>query len=318
MDYSRQVLLRQIGKAGQERLGVCSVAVVGVGAIGCLSSELLVRAGIGKLVLIDRDVVEDSNLQRQILYSAGDVGKAKAAAARESLLGIRPEAAITALISDLDYSSIGMVKSDIILDCTDNLEARFLINDFCRKNSVPWVHSAAIMASGAVFSVLPGSSNACFRCVVQDAPHPDTCDAVGVLNTVAASVSAFQVTEAFKIILGNHPGNYMLRLNMWDNDFSRISVRKNPSCLVCRGHYDYLSGKKGSRAVRLCGNGSYQIRGAPVDLGVLEKRLKRASSVRNLGYCLSLPGVSVFSDGRALVKAGSESEARSRYSRIFG
>lgn len=323
MDYSRQELLGHIGKEGQEKLSSSSVAIVGIGAIGCMASELLARSGIGSLIIIDRDIVDGSNLQRQTLFTSADIGKAKAAQAKAELERINPEVSITAHVADLDCKNISMAKADLVLDCTDNLEARFLINEYCRKNRIPWIHSAAVKTSGTIIAFQQSISSPCFRCIFSESSQSETCDTVGVSNSITAAIAAIQVSEAVKLLLGMPVEGKMMRLDLLGNGFAKVSLKKRSSCPVCIGVYDYLGGKKGSKAVKLCGTCSYQVKGKKVDLQLLKQSLEKSadaadSDVKDFGYCLSFGGITIFSDGRALVKAVDEKQARAKYARIIG
>src|SRR3989344_2817250 len=175
MRYIRQEIFKEIGKIGQQKIGKSAIAIVGLGALGSVSAELLARAGISRLILIDRDVVELSNLQRQSLFDESDIGKPKALAAKEHLNKINSDVEIDFFIDDLNYNNINkiipiknpnneknnkQVKNQIslILDCTDNLESRFLINDFSTKNKIPFIYSSAVESKGYVFDIIPNKT----------------------------------------------------------------------------------------------------------------------------------------------------------------
>src|SRR3989338_2556602 len=177
MRYSRQEIFPEIGKKGQQKLGKSSVAVIGLGALGSVSADLLARAGIGKLILIDRDVVEFSNLQRQSLFDETDIGKPKAVAAFEKLKKINSEVKVEFIIDDLNFENTNkdLKNISLILDCTDNLETRFLINDFSVKNKVPFIYASAVASKGYIFDIIPGRT-ACLRCFLKEAEHLDTCE----------------------------------------------------------------------------------------------------------------------------------------------
>ena len=203
MRYIRQEIFKGIGKKGQKKLGKSIVAIIGLGALGSNSAELLARAGIGRLILVDRDVVELSNLQRQRLFDEKDIGKPKALAARERLTKINSGINIDFFIDDLNFENINQVlknKIDLILDCTDNLETRFLINDFCIKNKFPFIYSSAVGSKGYVFDIVPGKTP-CLRCFLKEATHLDTCETIGVLNAITNLISSIQANEALKILL---------------------------------------------------------------------------------------------------------------------
>ncbi len=312
MDYSRHELVEEIGKTGQKKIMNCSAAVVGLGGIGCASANLLVRAGVKKLVLIDRDIVDESNLQRQLLFENSDIGKPKALAASDSLSRINGKTKLFAEACDLDRNNVNLLNQDIVLDCTDNLETRFLINEYCKNKRIPWVYSAAIRNECFVLAVLP--SGPCLRCLFDDFAPGETCETMGVTGWSVVLAASLQVNEAVKILLGRPYISEMMRFDLWKNKFESFSLRKNSSCPVCKGTYDYLSGKKGSNPVRLCGSGTYQIKGNPLNL----IKLKKNSEVKDFKVCIGIGDVTVFSDGRALIKASSETEARSKYSRLIG
>ncbi|MBI4438442.1 HesA/MoeB/ThiF family protein [Candidatus Woesearchaeota archaeon] len=320
MDYSRQELLGFVGKSGQGKINNSCVAVVGAGGVGCSSLQLLALAGIGRLIIIDRDVVESSNLYRQPLFSQNDVGRPKADAAREALQKLNTEVRVSSLCQDLDFRNIGSVLdgADVVLDCTDNMEARFLINEFCMKNGVPWVYSGSVRDSGTVMAFVPGGP--CFRCVFSDlsAGSFEGCDVVGSANFATSAAASFQVSECLKVLLGSSAGvgSSMLRFDLWASEFEKIEVVMNYACPVCAGRYEYLSGSRGSRAVKLCGSGTYQVKGT-ASLDSLRQSLS-GSSYRDFGSCISFGDVTLFADGRAIVRASSESDARSRYSRVVG
>src|SRR3990172_3624372 len=226
--YSRQEVLAQIGWMGQERLRASRVAVVGLGALGSVAASLLARAGVGYLRLIDRDVVELTNLQRQALFMEGDIDRPKAIVARERLLAgnseivgeARPEAPSFANAPDL----LGGV--DLLLDGTDNMETRLLVNDASLKANVPWVYAGAVATQGMVMPIVPGRT-ACFRCLVSKVPGPGTlptCDTAGILNSVSTAVAAFQVTEGLKILLGEQARGDLLVYEGWSQELQRLRL----------------------------------------------------------------------------------------------
>jgi adenylyltransferase/sulfurtransferase len=258
--YSRQEILELIGKSGQRKLHKSNVVIVGIGAIGSLAAELLVRVGVGTIKIIDRDIIELNNLQRQLLFDEHDVGKPKATAAVEKLKRVNSDIKITALNEDVDYSNINAIirRPDCILDCTDNMETRFLINEYCIKERIPWVHAAAIKNYGTVFPIIPG--NACFGCVFKETDNLASCDTAGILNTTSAVIAAIQVTEVIKILLGRPTINKLFHYDVWKNSFYDLKVKKLP-CSACKRNFNHLNGKNASRLIKFCGSGYYQIRG---------------------------------------------------------
>lgn len=325
MRYQRQEIFPEIGKQGQEKLRKNSVAIVGLGALGSSSSELLARAGIGKLILIDRDIVELSNLQRQSLFDEHDVGTPKALAAKEHLKKINSDVKIDFLIDDLNFENIGKLlngKIDLILDCTDNLETRFLINDFSVKNKIPFIYSSAVGGKGYVFNVIPNKT-ACLRCFLGEAAQLDTCESAGVLNTITNLISSIQANEAIKILLGKNFEKNLLFFDVWKNELLKINVNKNKNCVCCsENNFEYLTGKKSSRIIKLCGGSIYQIKSKNMDekqFNSLKNKLKKTGNAIDFGYCITFQNkITIFNDGRALIKASNEKEAKSLYSKFVG
>ena len=270
MRYIRQEIFAEIGKKGQQKLRKSAVAVIGLGALGSVAAELLTRAGIGRLILIDRDIVELSNLQRQSLYDESDIGKPKAIAAKEKLNKINSEVKIDYFIDDLNYNNIEKIieikNIDLILDCTDNLETRFLINDFSVKNKIPFIYSSAVGSKGYVFNVVPEKNNPCLKCFLKEAAQLDTCETTGVLNTITHIIPSVQVNEAIKILLDKDYEKNLLFFDVWKNELMKIKINKNKNCECCiTGNFEYLSGKKSSKTIKMCGNGIFQIKNKSID-----------------------------------------------------
>ncbi|MEK6969891.1 MAG: HesA/MoeB/ThiF family protein [Nanoarchaeota archaeon] len=316
--YSRQILLPEIGLTGQETLQQKKVVIVGIGALGTAAAELLARTGVGNLCLIDRDVVELNNLHRQILFEESDVGKSKAVAAKEKLTRINSSIRITAEPIHLNLENISLLtKADLILDCTDNLETRFLINDFCKKENLPWIYAAAIKTSGYAMPILAGQP--CLRCFLQEASL-DTCDTVGVLNTITCSIAALQATLALKILLGKKIEPYLYYYNLWNQEFKKIKINKKEDCETCNGNYLFLENKKGNlkKAIRFCSAGKYQLFGPKPSFKELKKKWEKLGQVIDDGVTLQFREISLFKDGRALIKAQTEEEAQAIYSRWIG
>jgi len=328
--YSRQVRYAALGAAGQERLASATVAVMGCGALGSAAAMALVRAGVGRVRLIDRDVPEVSNLPRQVLYDEDDVAarlpKAVAAAARlrrcNSVCRVDP--VVVDLTPDTVDSALGGV--DLVVDGTDNFEARFLVNEFACRERIPWVHGGAIGAEGRVMAVVPGVT-ACLRCLVPDPPAPGTlptCDTAGVLGPAALVVGAVQAAEAIKILSGaaDRVGHRLLACDLWEGQWRSIDLSGLAAvgCPTCRGgDYPWLEGREGSRAAVLCGREAVQIAPRPgtvVDLDALATRMAAVGTVAANPWIVRFQTadgleVSVFRDGRAIV-SGTRDEARAR------
>ena len=325
MRYIRQEIFREIGKKGQEKLGKSTIAVVGLGALGSVSAQLLARAGIGKVISVDRDVVELSNLQRQSLFDEKDIGKPKALAAKEHLAKINSDVKIDFFIEDLNYENIEKLfsgKTGLILDCTDNLETRFLINDFSVKNRIPFIYASAVGSKGYVFDAIPGKT-ACLRCFLKQASQLDTCETIGVLNTITNLISSIQVNEAIKILLNKDYEKELLFFDLWKNESIKIKVNRNKNCVCCaENNFEYLDGRKSSRTIKLCGDNIYQIKTKSIDksqFNNLKNKLKKIGKVVDFSYCINFDGkITFFNDGRALIKAKGEKEAKSLYSKYIG
>ncbi len=316
MRYSRQEVLEYIGKEGQKKLNDSSVSIVGIGALGSVASELLARAGVGNLRLIDRDVVEIHNLQRQSLFTEDDVDKPKALQAKKHLESINSDITIEAHAEDLNQENINEIlkNTNLILDGTDNFGTRFLINDFSRKENIPWVYAAAIKETGYVLPIMP--NNFCLRCIFKEARQLETCDTAGVLNTITHLISSIQVTEALKVLLNKMETPELTKVNIWNNEFKRFTVQKNQECPACKGNFEYLD-KADTDVLKFCGSDTYQIRKGPIDIASLKKRFSKIGKVLDFQSCLKYENLTIFKD-RVLIKASSEQEAKSLYSRYIG
>lgn len=331
--YSRQVRFRGIGEDGQERLLHARVAIVGCGALGTFQASALLRAGVRKLTLIDRDYVEWSNLQRQWLFTESDAREAlpKAAAAREHLLAIDSRAEITARVSDLTPGNIHDLLDghDLLLDGTDNFETRYLLNDYALDTGVPWIYGAAVGSYGVAMPVIPQVS-ACLECVFPEAPlgAQDTCETAGVLASITSTVAAWQVALAIQMLcrpLTEVPTK-IASFDVWEGVARQIEMPpRDPACAAC-GMRDFDSLRGERRApVTLCGRNAVQIheRARPLDLAALEHRLKPLGEVRRNQFALRFFDdpyeLTVFPDGRAIIKGTSDTGvARSLYARFIG
>ena len=354
--YSRQVLFPGIGEAGQQLLRHAHVAIVGVGATGAATAGLLARAGVGHLTLIDRDFVEPSNLQRQMLFDEDDARAAlpKAEAARRHLARINSGVDVTAHIADLVPGNAAelLASADIVLDCTDNFETRYLINDLCVRDARPWIYAAAVGAYAATMNILPKPSasslpstlyplssvspTACLACIFPSAPsgNLETCETAGILSTAVNLAASLQVTEALKF-LTRQPHlmrRSLLSFDLWSLEGQGTLARSeisttNPraDCEVCGQRiFRALSGEQRPH-ITLCGRNSVQIHEhhRPVDLIALRQRLVPLGQVRSNGLLLRFDyspyTLTVFPDGRALIQGTTDiGLARSLYARFLG
>ncbi len=313
MRYTRQELYKNIGKQGQAILSKKHVVIAGVGALGSVAADLLCRAGVGKLTLLDRDYVEEHNLQRQSLYTEADVGQPRAAAALHHLKKINSSVKIVSHVTDLYHENISLLKGDVIVDGTDNMETRFLINEYCAKNKIPWVYGSGIRDEGYVKAFAPGQ--ACFRCLFQPASGLETCDTSGVINSITHLIASLQVSFVLQLLLDKKVSPDLFHINAWTPSFEQLSVKKNSACPVCKENYAYLSGQHQTPLIKFCGSSHYQIRGKPVALAALAKRLKGST---NLVTCLRFGPLTLFPDGRALIQAKNEVEARALHAKYLG
>jgi len=333
--YSRQELFAPIGPEGQARLRRARVAIVGCGALGSTLAEMMARAGVGSLTVIDRDYVEESNLQRQSLFDEEDAarGLPKAAAAEARLRAINSEVAVRGVVTDLaaDNAAELLKGADLVLDGTDNFETRFLLNDVCLKAGIPWVYGACVGSYGLALLVRPRVSP-CLRCVLEELPGPGgpTCDTVGVVAPVVHVVAGLQAGEALKMLAGRAqdllPG--VVTVDLWKGRFEVMDLGgRAPWCPACtEGRYDYLESGTGTGSAVLCGRDAVQVRpprGTRVDLPALARRLAASGDVAANEHLVRFraPGAEmvVFGDGRAIVKGVKDAaQARSLYARYVG
>jgi molybdopterin-synthase adenylyltransferase len=333
--YSRQVLFAGIGEQGQQRLLESSAVVVGCGAIGAAAANLLVRAGVGRVRVIDRDFVEPSNLQRQTLFDEADAREAipKAVAAERKLRSINSSVAVDGIIADINPRNAEELFAgfDVILDGTDNFETRFLINDFAVKTGTPWIYTAAVASYGVTMTIRPGIT-ACLACVLSPTGSGEglneTCDTVGVLGPIVNLVASLEVTETLKLLGGVETAAHdrLISCDVWTGRFQSVRVAREPGCSVCHlREFAHLGGRTQPH-ITMCGRDSVQIheRDRALDLGVLQNRLAPAvDDVRQNGFLLRFRiatyEMTVFSDGRAILKGTQDpAVARSLYARYIG
>lgn len=333
--YSRQIRYRHIGQAGQECLLASRVAVIGMGALGSVSASLLARAGVGFIRIVDRDLVELSNLQRQILYTERDAAEdiPKVFAAAEHLAEGNSEIEIDPVFADLNSSNCKEIIGDVdlVIDATDNIETRYLINEFCVEYQVPWIYGGAVGSEGMTANFIPGGP--CFSCFTGHSNADGfgsgrTCSTEGVLNSLTSIIASYQVTEAIKILTGSdNVRRDVLFAAIWDNDTEYLSLEKDPNCPICgRKEYHYLGKAAGTSAISMCGKDAYQIvpagSGQP-DMEALEKSLSELGEVRVNRFYLQFhsdeASFKLFADGRAIIEhVNSPGKAKSVYSEYIG
>ena len=332
--YSRQILFAGVGPEGQQRLLSTGAVLVGCGAIGAAVANLLTRAGVGRLRILDRDFVETSNLQRQILFDENDAREAlpKAVAAERKLRALNSGIQIEGLVTDLNSKNIEELLSGfpLILDGTDNFETRFLINDFAVQTGTPWIYAAAVGSYGLSFVVRPRQT-ACLACLLESGGTPgleETCDTVGVLGPVVNLVASLEAAEALKLLSGSESALHgrVISCDVWSGRLQSVQPEPNPACRACaKGEYSYLQGEAQPH-ITMCGRDSVQIheRRRALDLPALAKRLSSTiPEVRQNGFLLRFQiapyEMTVFSDGRAILKGTKDpAVARSLYAKYIG
>lgn len=346
--YSRQILFDGIGSEGQSRLRAAHVVCIGCGALGSAQAEMLVRAGIGRLRIVDRDFVEASNLQRQTMFTEADAEARlpKAVAAARRTCEINAEVAVEPIVADVNRWNIEELIRDatLVLDGTDNFQTRYLINDACVRHRVNWIYGAAVGSYGVTMTMRPGITP-CLRCIFEEMPAPGsapTCDTAGVIMPVIMTVAAQQVTESMKLIVGRESElhNSLMQFDLWRNEWRKVRLgAKSPQCPACAlNRFDALERNTAESVAVLCGRDAVQITPQhndfgnagteeasvrEIDLESLARRLDAVGSVQINSYLLRIEAdgyeLTVFRDGRAIIRGTDDATlARSLYARYVG
>ena len=331
--YSRQTLFAPLGEQGQRRLMASRAVIVGCGALGSFHAAALARAGVGELMLIDRDFVEESNLQRQWLYDEADAREVlpKAIAAERKLRAVNSEISVTGIVTDVDAANVERLieGADVVLDGSDNFAVRYLLNEAAVKRSIPWIYGAAVGSYGVTSTILPGRTP-CLACLLPEAPGgaQPTCDTAGILNVAASAVASFQVADALKILSGNADAvePRLLTLDVWQGSPRAVAVGgPAPECRVCaRREFPLLDAAGARPSAILCGRNAIQVKGdSPIDIEVLATQLGALGEVRTNEYALRFITppyeMTIFVDGRAIIQGTDDpAKARSLYSRFLG
>jgi adenylyltransferase/sulfurtransferase len=253
--YQRQELFTALGRAGQRRLLEASVLIVGVGGLGSWLAEILVRAGVGRLRLVDDDVVDWTNIARQAMYDERDAmdETPKIQAAAQRLATINRHTRIEPIRDRVTAETVANFADgmDLILDGTDDWRSRFLLNDFAVRDNRPWIHAGVVQAQGQVLTVVPGRSG-CLRCLYESPPAiekelANRANRIGVLGAAVAAVAAVEAVEAVKLLSGNaaavRPG--LLKLDLWTNQVQQISLPRATDCVCCgRREFEYLNAEQ--------------------------------------------------------------------------
>ena len=333
------MLFSGIGEDGQAMLRRSAVTLIGCGALGTVIANTLVRAGVGRLRIVDRDYVEWNNLQRQVLFDEQDAreGRPKAVAAAEALARINAEVEIEAVVADAHSNNMASFASGagVLLDGTDNFETRYLINDAAIKFGIPWVYGACVAAEGMVMPVVPHETP-CLRCIFHAPPPPGvspTCDTAGVIAPIVQIVASRQVVTAMKMLTGRfRPEECRLtQIDAWSGEVSAFDMSKarDGSCPCCgQRRFEFLDEGANGRVAALCGRDAVQVRPASdttVDLAALAERIgpvaKQPPTVNRylLRFEVEAYGLTVFRDGRAIIKgATSADEGKTIYAKYIG
>jgi molybdopterin-synthase adenylyltransferase len=336
--YARQVRYAPFGEAGQRRLLESRALVVGCGALGSVIANTLVRAGVGKVRIVDRDFLELNNLQRQVLFDEDDLRAdlPKAIAAANKLRRINSTVEIEPIVADVDHTNIESLCAgvDCIVDGTDNFEIRFLINDAAAKLGIPWIYGGCLGAEGQTMTILPGQT-ACLRCVIAEPPDAGaapTCDTAGILAPIIGLIASIESMEAIKILSGHREAiqKSLTVIDLWENQLRQVrldAVRDAADCPTChRADYPWLRGERGSHSAVLCGRNAVQLTPParqPLSLAALAQKLAGVGRVSHNAFLLRLAvddyQLTVFPDGRAIVGGTDDIvTARTIYARYIG
>lgn len=331
--YHRQTLFSGIGKEGQRKLEHSFIVIIGCGALGTIIATTLVRAGIGKVRIIDRDFIEYHNLQRQVLFDEDDIRNQlpKAVAAQRHLNKINSSVETEGVVADVNYTNIERFihGADLILDGLDNFETRYLINDASLKHGIPWIYGGAVSSCGMTMNVIPGQTP-CFRCL-----HPNvlsggmvlTCDTAGVIGPAPFITGSLQSAEAMKILLGAENINRdLILIDAWEGEFNRFKISSRADCPACQGKFEFLEARFGTRTTSLCGQNAVQVMNPEVQEISLQALATQLSPVGEVSYnefmlrfAVDDYEMVVFPDGRAIVKnTDDESLARGLYAKYVG
>ncbi|HXF62818.1 MAG TPA: ThiF family adenylyltransferase [Caldilineaceae bacterium] len=344
--YHRQIIFPDFGIESQRRLLNATVVIVGCGATGAALSNLLVRAGVGRVRIIDRDFIELNNLQRQVLFDEADIAAnlPKAEAAARKLRQVNRDVTVEGVVADVNPGNVLALleDADVVLDGTDNFSTRFLLNDACLTLGKPWVYTGVIASYGMTATLIPDgaverlpghrAATACLRCLIQEVPAPGatpTCDTAGVIGPAVALLSAVAAAEAMKLLTGRgtlNPG--VIHMDLWSHDYERFTAPRRPGCPACGEHrFEFLNAEMGAATTSLCGRNAVQVTVAgsrPLDLAALARQLAPvAGRVTYNDYLLRAHigehEFTVFPDNRAIIK-GTEDEdlAKSLYARYIG
>ncbi len=337
--YHRQYLFPKIREEGQRKLLASRVTVIGCGALGTGIANILARAGIGFIRMVDRDFIEKNNLQRQTLFDEDDIlqNLPKAVAAERKVRKINSEISVESIVSDVNFTNIErfIEGADLVLDGTDNFETRFLINDACVKTKKPWVYGACVGSHGLTMTIIPYETP-CLRCVFESAPPPEltpTCDTAGIIASAAMTIASLQATEAIKILSGcrSEINTSLFSIDLWSHEtkaFRLEGLRDKTDCPACKQNkFEFLSGDLSPKTVSLCGRNAVQVtrpERTKINFEALASRLKQSGEVKFNSFMLQVVvdgnyELTVFPDGRAIIKGTNDPvQAKTLYAKYIG
>jgi adenylyltransferase/sulfurtransferase len=310
--YSRHIILDAISAEGQRRISSSSVLIVGCGGTGTVAANLLARAGVGHMKIIDGDVVDLTNIQRQALFTEQDVGKPKATAARDALRSINSSILVEGIADRFSEKNAEALAgtANLVMDCTDNMKTRFLINDVCVKLGKPWIYTGAISTYGMTAAFVPGGP--CFKCMLQNVPEgADTCSTIGVLNAIPGIIAGMAVAEALKILSGAKPSEALVVYDAWSQAFQKVMLKKREDCECCvKRNFSFLN----SRPVKILGTcGGFQISPEKphlVDLLAISQKHGAPPPAEEI-VVLNTEGcqITIFENGRTIIKGAEDVES---------
>lgn len=331
--YSRQIIFHFIGEEGQRKLGTSCAVIFGCGALGSIIATILVRAGVGRVRIIDRDFIEYHNLARQALFDEEDIKNQlpKAVAAERHLRKINSSIDIEGIVADVNFTNIEkfIIDANVILDGLDNFETRGLINDASLKNNIPWIYGGAVSASGMTMNIIPHKTP-CLRCLHPEVPKGArmlTCETAGVISPAPFIIGSLQSVEAIKILIGSEDiSKDLIFLNVWQGKFQRLEILPRPDCQACNGKYEFLEARFGTKTTSLCGQNAVQVLNPnirEISFEKLANHLRKIGKVNYnefmLNFWVDNHEMVIFPDGRAIVKnTNDESLARGLYSKYIG
>lgn len=316
MRYIRQEIFDKIGKENQKKLKKSKITIVGIGALGTIVLDILARSGVGEITIIDGDIIELNNLQRQTLFNEKDIDKPKADVAKQKILQINSEIKIKSHSINLNHNNINLLKSDLILDCTDNIQTRFLINDYARTNNIPWIFCSVIEAKGMTMNIT--KKTPCFRCVFNEPSEElEKCDSSGILATTPHSLAAIQATEAIKILTNQDYSKDLIHYDLWNNKLTKVKIKNRKDCKTCNKEY---SENKSKMEIKKCKTkGAFEVLPEKqLNLNKIKSKYKTISDLPILIIIeVNKTQVTCYKNGKLIIKNNNKEEAEKIAKEIY-